>query len=225
MFHNQNVPQFTVPRAPTAWCTRDRLLDEQCWSFAASLPPLILADGAGPASQQTVVRLCFDAPMLYVRFDCSDRDIWGTYQQRNDPIYNEEVVELFLSPGAWRPTRYYEFEQSPNGVLFDAVIESPTGSRIGLTVDERWDCPGIVWEAARYDTEHRWVGVFGIPLDSLAPGGIPAVWRANLYRIERPRDGVPEYSCWSPTLTNPADFHVADRFGVLQLDLGEHGVG
>ena len=43
------------------------------------------------------------------------------------------------------------------------------------------------------------------------------IWRANFYRVERPRDGAPEFTCWSPTLTNPADFHKPARFGLLEL--------
>ncbi|HEY6323364.1 MAG TPA: hypothetical protein VJA16_17615 [Thermoanaerobaculia bacterium] len=50
-----------------------------------------------------------------------------------------------------------------------------------------------------------------------AAGQPPRRWRANFYRIERPRGSPPELSCWSPTLTEPADFHRPDRFGVLEL--------
>jgi hypothetical protein len=46
----------------------------------------------------------------------------------------------------------------------------------------------------------------------------PRRWRANFYRIERPRGGRPELSCWSPTFTDPPDFHRPERFGVLELD-------
>ena len=58
----------------------------------------------------------------------------------------------------------------------------------------------------------------------IAPAGeLPDTWRANLYRIERPRDAAPEYSCWSPTLTDPADFHKPARFGVLRLESATQG--
>jgi hypothetical protein len=62
--------------------------------------------------------------------------------------------------------------------------------------------------------------VLAIPWRSVAPpGDLPRMWRANFYRIERPRDGEPEFSCWSATLTDPADFHRPARFGVLELSI------
>jgi hypothetical protein len=42
-------------------------------------------------------------------------------------------------------------------------------------------------------------------------------WRANFYRIERPHDAEPEFSCWSPTMSDPADFHKPAYFGVLEI--------
>ncbi|MEN9938260.1 MAG: hypothetical protein RLZZ387_4839 [Chloroflexota bacterium] len=206
-----------VPLAPAGWTAEAACSESAVWASLAPLPPLLLADGSGPAAQQTTVRLCCDQCGLYVRFDCSDRDIWGTYDQRDAPIYDEEVVELFLSPGRDVPRRYVEIEVSPNGVMFDARIDSPAGTRVGLTVDTGWDCPGITWRAERHDADQRWSAVLCIPFAALVEGEPPEVWRANFYRIERPREGMPEFSCWSPTYTEPADFHVAGRFGTLYL--------
>jgi len=44
--------------------------------------------------------------------------------------------------------------------------------------------------------------VLVITWTAVAPAGDPPrVWRANFFRIERPRSADPEFSCWSPTLT------------------------
>jgi hypothetical protein len=61
--------------------------------------------------------------------------------------------------------------------------------------------------------------VLKIPLAELAGGGpLPRRWRANFFRIDR---GSPnEFSAWSPTWTDPADFHAAARFGILELPAG-----
>ena len=183
------------------------------------LPPLRLADDSGLARQQTAVRICHDAAALYVRFDCDDRDIWGTFTQRDDPIYDEEVVEIFLAAGAETPTEYAEIELSPNGVLFDAWVQNPTGDRAQMVVDTAWDWPGIRWHTERIDVEKRWWAVLVLPWMGIAPSApLPAVWRANFYRIERPRDAEPEFSCWSSTLTDPADFHQPGRFGTLRAE-------
>jgi hypothetical protein len=214
-----DLPHLRVPRAPADWEQQADLLARR-WDTVPALSPFILADGSRPATQQTVARICYDRQALHVRFDCDDRDIWGTYTRRDDPIYDEEVVEVFISPGAAVPTHYYEFEVSPNGVLFDAQVFNPTSERSRLELDIGWDCPEIAWAAGRDDAAQRWWAMLRIPWAAIAPpGALSLVWRANFYRIERPRDGWPEFSCWSPTLTDPADFHKPARFGVLELEM------
>jgi cellulose/xylan binding protein with CBM9 domain len=185
-----------------------------------ALPFFLLADGSGPAAQPTAVRLAWDEAALHVRFECADRDAWGTFTRRDDPLYQEEAVEVFLAPGAADPARYFEFEVSPRGTLFDAVVDNPDANRATMRTDPAWDCPGLGWAAGPGAAEEDWWATLAIPWRALlatpeAP--LPLFWRANFYRIERPRDGAPEFSAWSPTLTAPADFHKPARFGRLSL--------
>src|SRR3981081_422917 len=77
-----------------------------------SLTPSLLADGSGPAVQQTRVRVAWDDEALHVRFDCEDRDAWGTFERPDDPIYEEEAVEGFLAAGTADPVQYFEFQGS-----------------------------------------------------------------------------------------------------------------
>lgn len=200
-----SIPRWTVPRRPPS----------RRWEEVPALPPLVLADGSGAPEQATVVRVCWDAEGLHVRFDCEDRDAWGTFRQRDAPLWQEEVVEVFLAPGEKDPVRYAEIEVSPPGVLFDAMIHNPTSLRADMTADLSWDCPGIRWEAGRGTKREDWWATLSMPWE----GDPPRLWRANFYRVERPRDGTPEFTCWSPTLTNPADFHKPARFGILELDV------
>jgi hypothetical protein len=209
--------RWHVPRTPESWQTQADL-STWVWDEVPPLPPFTLADGSGPARQQTVTRVCYDDQALYVRFDCQDEDIWGTYTQRDEPLYDEEVVELFLAPGAEDPVSYYEIEVSPNGVLFDAQVYNPTSQRADMQVGLDWDCPGIRWEARRDDAARHWWATLVVPWSAVAPpGDLPIIWRANFYRIERPRSAEAEFSCWSPTLTQPADFHKPAYFGRLIL--------
>jgi hypothetical protein len=193
------------------------------WVRAAVLAPFVLADGSAAAAQATAVRVAHDARALYVRFDCADRDAWGTWRHRNDPIYLEEAVEVFLAPGMGDPRRYWELEVSPLGVLFAARVENPTGRRADLAADTSWECRGLEWQAGPTGSSQDWWAGLAIPWAALTgprsprDGRPPRRWRANFYRIERPRGGTPELSCWSPTLTDPPDFHRPDRFGVLEL--------
>lgn len=182
-----------------------------------SLAAFIRADGRAPARWQTRVELAWDEERFSVHFHCSDDDAWGTYTERDAPLWQQEVVELFLAAGEAVPARYFEFEVSPAGVLFDALVGNPHGDRIGLTVDPAWNCPGIEWGAEPTRERADWRAHLAIPWRGLDLAAPPATLRANFYRIERPRAGEPEFSCWSPTLTAPADFHRPERFGVLDL--------
>lgn len=212
-----HLPHATVARAPAAWPAGD--FTAWPWHELAPLPAFICADGGEPATWQTTVRLCYDDAALYVRFDCDDADIWGSYTERDDPLYDEEVVELFFAPGPATPTRYAEIEISPNGVLFDALIDNPSGLRADLRADTSWD-PAVRAHAWRDDAAGRWGALLALPWAEIAPGvEPPPVWRANFFRIERPRGGSPEFSCWSPTYSAPADFHRPALFGTLALDV------
>ena len=209
--------ELEVSQMPDGWERTGPPADWH-WQDLQALPPLRIADGSSIAEQRTEVRLCHENDILYVHFLCDDRDIWGLYTQRDDPIFDEEVVEVFLAPGVKDPIEYAEFEISPNGVLLDAWIVNPSGDRADMTADFSWDCNGLQWYAGRDDARDQWWAIFGIPLRSLVTGGqTPHTWRANFFRIDRPRGGRDEFSCWSPTNTDPADFHRPACFGQLIL--------
>lgn len=212
MSPSPDIPRWSVPYA-------EGLADpaSPAWDDLPSLPPFLLADGSGLAVQQTQVRVGWDEEGLHVRFDCEDRDAWGTFEKRDDPIYEEEAVEIFLAAGASDPVDYFEIEVSPRGVLWDGLVHNPTSRRTEMVVDKSWDCPGIRWTVGRGSAREDWWATLLLPWRGVAPAGPSPLWRANFYRIERPREGEPEFSGWSPTLTRPADFHKPARFGVLEL--------
>lgn len=181
------------------------------------LRPFALADGRGAPRWPTQVEVAWDDDGLAVAFDCADDDAWSTFSERDAPLWQQEAVELFLAAGEAVPVQYFEFEVSPKGVLFDARVTNPHGDRLGMTVDSAWNCSGIAWHAAPTGERADWRAELVIPWRGLGLAAAPAALSANFYRIERPRGGEPEFSCWSPTLTSPADFHRPHRFGVLEL--------
>ena len=197
-----SLPEHSVPSlSPT-----DRLV---------ALPALKLVDArtGGKPRLSTSVRVGFRGEALCVRFDARDDGVVATLRERDGPLWTEDVFEIFLAPDREGPRVYFELEVNPLGALFDARVESPERVRESMRVDTSWDCPGL---AARVTArEGRWSGLVTIPLAPLCGGEIPATWRANFYRIDRgARD---EFTAWSPTLSDPPDFHVPERFGVLRL--------
>jgi hypothetical protein len=213
------LPVATVPRVPASWRVQSNDHTQWPWEQLPPLPPLILANGSAPAQQQTTIRIAYDADNFYVRYDCDDQDIWAVATERDSAIYDEEVVELFIAPGQEHSTFYYEFEVSPIGTLLDLSVHSPNLERNGLKGNFAWNCPGLQWSAERNDAANHWRAYLVVPWQSIGAttGALPQHWRANFYRIERPRGQAPEFSCWSPTMSDPADYHRAAYFGHLQL--------
>jgi len=191
-------------------------LDEAAWSRVPGVTLRRAQDGADPL-QATAVRLAYDDVALLLRFDCDDRDIWATHSRRDAPLWEEEAVELFVAPGEDDPSEYVEIEVNPLGAIFDARITNPQGRRESMRVDADWNAAGLVAVVVRR-SPGTWTAQLEIPWIDLCDGAPPPVWRANFFRIERPRDGDHEFSCWSPTLADPPDFHKPSFFGRLVLD-------
>jgi len=223
------------PPTPTHVCKRtvdaikiDGVLDEQSWQKAEPLK-LTLREGTGEPKFPTTMKVMWDDKMLYVAFECVDPDVWATMTERDDKLWEQEVVEVFLDPtGTGNP--YFEYEVNPLNTVVDLrFVKDIMGMAArGLM----WNSKGLktavvvhgsveTWKVG-HDADGKWTVEMGIPFDDLdsLPNSPPKEgdkWRANFYRIERPaalQKEDDEYSCWSPICTSPS-FHTLDRFGTL----------
>lgn len=192
------------------------------WNIPERCAPLVLSrsDDGSPPRLATLVHVFRDEGSLYVLFSGVDTSIVATMYGRDEPIWEEDVLEVFLAPGA--PDRYFEIEVSPLGTLFDASVHSPDGERSTMNADIGWDSLGT-WTAIRRvrrspDALWRFETLLVIPFADLgAPPAPGAVWRGNFYRVDRDEELGDEYSAWQPTLRDPADFHVPSAFGTLRF--------
>lgn len=208
-----DLARSVVPRIPRV--RAGGIPDDPAWSSSPVLELRRAQDG-GAVVQSTRVRALHDGRTLFVRFDCDDRDIWATHARRDAPLWEEEVVEVFLAPGPDTPSDYVEIEVNPLGAVFDARVANPDGSRGTMRVDTSWDAGGLVTRVTR-PSAPAWRVELALPWIALCEGEPPAEWRANFFRIDRPPGGAHEYSCWSPTYTDPPDFHRPALFGHLVL--------
>jgi hypothetical protein len=198
----------------------DGRLEDPAWKDAAPVELVGSLDGSKP-SLRTTARLLYDDQNLYVAFDCEDPDVWGTFRNRDDPIYTEEVVEIFIDANGDGKT-YNEIEISPNNTVFDAYFPA---RRQGM--DMSWDSG--VKSAVRVagtlndpsDKDEGWTVEMQIPIARLAE--VPHVpprpgdrWRFNLYRLEHLNRKTVEGQAFSPLFVG--DFHHLPRFGWLVFD-------
>jgi hypothetical protein len=179
----------------------------------------------GPEPYRTRFRACWDPLALHVRFDAIDDGPWHTMTTRDDHIWEEEVVEVFLdADGSGR--NYAELEINPINVVCDLRVESPWPSLKSLT---EWDWNGMTTAVVPLTNTHGtvegWTALARLPwigLRSLYPAPAVALpprsgqsWRFNVFRIKRP--GGPEnpqhgavLAAWSkpsgPSFHDPAAF-------------------
>jgi Carbohydrate-binding family 9 len=211
VIHPETLP---VPRGPFD--------TEDPWTAPRGCNPVRLrrATDAAPPRLATSVAAWYDDEYLTVLFSAGDDHVHATLTEHDAPLYEEDVVEIFVAPAEL--TRYFELEVSPRGTLFDARIDSPDGDRATMHVDRDWTCDGLV-AAVRIVKESDGAMTIDtlvrIPFTSLGTAAPREgdTWRANFFRIDRnPRQGD-EFSAWQPTMKVPADFHVPAAFGTLRF--------
>ncbi len=177
------------------------------------IPALELRDtvaGALPR-QATSVRLGWTPDEWRVLFHCADTNAWATLTDRDAPLYEEEVVEVFLDPYGDLAS-YFEIEVNPLNAVLDLALRR---NRSGYLKDFAWQCEGLRTAVQR--TPETWTAELAIPFRSVAsdPPQPGACWRANFLRIDRPTGAPRELSAWSPT--GLGTFHVPERFGTIEF--------
>jgi hypothetical protein len=203
----------------------DGELNEAVWAKAAVIKDFCRADGSGAAREATELRLWYDDQALYLGWTCQDTNIQATFTNRDSPLFEEEAVELFVTPNEL--ARYFEFEWNPLGAVFDAVIHNElrtNGSSKGFHGD--WAYTAKTMQSAAKlkgrlnhsaEQDEFWQVEVRLPFADL---GFPAprpreVWRMNAFRINRTRGLRTEFLSWSPTFSR--SFHEPKHFGYLEF--------
>lgn len=185
-------------------------MDEPEWSRAARV---VLKDNqtGGRVRHWTAVKVFRSSDFLFIGFQCSDDSIYATLSARDEPLWKEEVVEVFLDPtGEGR--EYLEIEVNPIGTLFDAWVKF--GPDIDFDKARSFNLRQIrvATKINRRKTNPRatrgWTCEIAIPLSEL-PVRCSSDFRINFTRIDLV-EGKHAYQAWSPTYRW---FHVPEKFG------------
>ncbi|HCS75502.1 MAG TPA: hypothetical protein DIW17_16710 [Clostridiales bacterium] len=193
----------------------DGNLNKHEWEQAQKVSLVGTVIGEIP-KQKSWAKLLWDEENLYAAFYCEDDYINAKMTNYNDPIYDEEVVEIFLDDDSDQKT-YIEIELSPLNTLLHYFIYNNLDGKIitFAKVKKTTKC-------AIYDNreENYWTAEMAVPMSEFvtAPNNPPQPgdkWRMNLYRIDRPEDGSDEHSAWQPT--GEIQFHKPEKFGTLEF--------
>ena len=199
----------------------DGKLDETDWSAAQGIILQFPWESLTGAKQKTVVKLLWDDNNLYVGYDCEDEELTAIHDTRDDPTYEDDCVEIFISPDEGKIDLYYGLEMNCRAVLYDYFYVCRR------SLIKRFDMRGVELETdmrgtlnASGDKDEGWSLEVAIPFENFSdmikdvPPKPGSSWRINLNRL----DGVAlhrQLSMWSPSGTEKPNFHVPERFGKL----------
>ena len=210
------LPVYQVGRT-TGPIKVDGKLDDTAWKKAPLVGDFVNTLDGSPSTYKTEARVLYDENFIYFSFRCADDNIWSTMKRRDEHLWEEEVVEVFLQADPNQPS-YIELEVNPLGAMLDIYM---LAARKPLHY-ESWNSEKLRWAVQVDGTvdgkpgDREWTCEIALPLEDVvtAPHNPPLPgdrWRMNLYRGEqRP---TPANLAWSPTLRD--DFHIPQRFGEI----------
>jgi hypothetical protein len=212
---SRRLPVYEVLRSVTP-VKVDGKLAETPWAKARSVDLVTNSDGS-PGPCKTEAKILYDDSFLYVAFRSADSNIWATYRQRDQHLWDEEVVEVFVQADHER-SNYLEFEVNPLGTMLDIYL---LDIRKPLHY-QSWNSEKLKWAVQvngtvdGKDGDLEWTCEIAIPMEDIvtAPHLPPQAgdrWRLNLYRMEQ--KPVPALLAWSPTFKD--DFHLPSMFGEI----------
>jgi hypothetical protein len=217
---------------PTYLCKRvDRELnltgkaDDSLWATAETVTLNDPLTGA-PGKFRTAAKLLYNDRCLYIAFQCEDDYVWGTHLERDDPIWKQECVEVFICPSG-KIRQYYEINVSPRNTVYDSAVlnGTPEDGRHNLISLPQYDTPGMVTKV-HIDGElgvkgaKGWSAEYAIPFTALigADHLVPESgdeWRLNLYRLDSYEENKLDYYSWAEV--GKRDFHRPWMFGTLKF--------
>jgi hypothetical protein len=204
----------------------------------AMVGQLVFVNGSAQFPEKSEFYFCWNQTGLIMYWEAEqDAIIRNDYVNCNDPIYNQEVIEIIIGPGYDTPITYKQVSISPFGVLFMASVFNPHFDGSDMVVTPQYPC-NLNYRVDIDIIKDEWSGQVVLPWNWLMgntmeqsivstpgsgklPAGVSEQWRANVFRIAM-RNSVPnctlddcDYGAWSPTGTNT--FHVSYAMGGLTM--------
>ncbi len=188
--------------------------DEAAWSRASAAS--WDTDYAGERTGiPTTARFLYGGGKLYAFFDVDRTGLHVDRTRSTDvprpKLYEEDCIELFLTPDRATPRHYYEIELGPFGHHFD--IDVNLDAKRSDTMWVSGAHPATTQDPARGKATIE-VAIDAPPIAGALSKG--ASLPLGLFRMEgqKPR----AYLAWSPPKTPKPNFHVPEAFGSLMLD-------
>jgi hypothetical protein len=170
----------------------DGRLDDAVWKVARSTDAFVDTMTGGPAPITTKAQLAWDETYLYVAFENKDDDVWSSLKGRDDKLWTQEAVEVFIDAnGDGRD--YVELQVNPNGAIFDSYLPSyrKNDNAWNSSMKAAVQVDGTVNQ--RKDKDRGWTVEIAIPwadtkgkgkYDLTLPPDPGDSWRINFFRLD-----------------------------------------
>jgi hypothetical protein len=208
----------------------DGKLDEAAWQSANSTGAFVNTLTGAAITPKTEAKLLWDKDNLYFAFQNEDADVWTTLGKRDDKLWQQEAVEIFIDADK-NGKSYVEIQVAPNGNIFDTYL--PEYRKYEDAADPKrkpydWNSKTkakVVVDGTfgkRDDQDKSWVAEIAIPLSDVngldtAGAKLPPqqgdVWRVNMFRLDSPEGKAQIAMGWSAPMVG--DFHALDKFGEI----------
>ena len=210
-------PRIDAPRVEVA-PKIDGVLDDPVWLEAKMVSDFTQRDPVPEArpTEDTEVRICYDARHLYIGFRCFDSDakrISAKIMKRDENVGPDDYVFVLLDPYQTERDGLY-FRLNPLGGKGEGRISSQTSK-----AQMEWD---TVWEGdARIDDE-GWTAEMAIPFRSLTFDPNSKEWGINFGRkIARKQEQIR----WTAATRNRGFLKLEDAGVLAGLQDMEQGFG
>lgn len=181
------------------------------------------------ASFGTDFSLKYTESHLRVDFNCLDNNFTSqnSLKANNDPLYNQEVFEIFITSGSNDPANYFEIELNPNNAIWLGHMSNPSLGLETVTIEKMLTDTQVGINHSVSVANNSWAGFIEIPWGFLGKG-TETNYRVNFYRIRSFKSHTDpnwvcepsscDFVCFSSTLSGhePA-FHRPRRFAFLEL--------
>ncbi|MBA2705192.1 MAG: hypothetical protein H0U60_15245 [Blastocatellia bacterium] len=212
----RRLPVYEVARV-TERIKVDGRIDETAWAEAPIVGDFVNNRDGSRSQHKTEARVLYDDDFIYFSFRSVDKNIWATFKRRDEHLWLEEVVEVFVQADPCLPN-YIELEVNPLGTMLDIYlldVRKPLHYESWNSEKLQWGVQ-VVGTVDGKDGDREWTCEMALPIEDVVtalhrPPQPGDRWRMNLYRVERLPE--PAELAWSPTLQD--DFHILPRFGEI----------
>ena len=200
----------------------DGKLSEKAWTQATPISLLFPWDFQTGKKQKTAVKILRDQDTLYVGYECEDTDVTAIYEKRDDPVYEDDCVEIFIKPSDGTDS-YFGMEMNARGVLYDYFYPFPKDLDPKLNFDGVRLITNIRGTLnKRDDQDQGWALELAIPFKNFSrltnqlPPKAGDQWRVQINRWDGVNDANGRrLSMWCHSGMKEADPHNPERFGII----------